>query len=292
MPFVFDEDALAARLASELPARGYTAEMLRAAQKDRVLFHRAARRAMDTEPRIFQSDLATRSESFTSLDRDRHHSRGDLRDLPAQVGRLRDASGRAREAVSATAGLSQDGRRRRSPLAATASQERRRGTPQELLGLPRWPPSMGTAAAGRRTDGGRWPETTRGVIRHSPQLGGCDLANKARRAFVLMGRSFAFARQSGVCGSGCRTNGARSDKRQRANLRPSLFWNACVGWSPTAPASRLIIPGVLSLRAIRLLDRTKLSRRDCGRDRREGSAAAPNCNRYSREARNYRINEA
>ena len=28
-PFVFDEDALAARLASELPARGYTAEMLR-----------------------------------------------------------------------------------------------------------------------------------------------------------------------------------------------------------------------------------------------------------------------
>jgi hypothetical protein len=32
-PFVFDEDALAARLASELPARGYTAEMLRRRRK-------------------------------------------------------------------------------------------------------------------------------------------------------------------------------------------------------------------------------------------------------------------
>jgi hypothetical protein len=88
--------------------------------------------------------------------------------------------------------------------------------PQELLGSPRWPPWMGTAAAGRRTDGGRWPETTRGVIRHSPQLGGCHLANKARRAFVLMGHSFAFARQSGVCGSGWRTNGAGLYKRQYA----------------------------------------------------------------------------
>jgi hypothetical protein len=44
-------------------------------------------------------------------------------------------------------------------------------------------------------------------------------------------------------------------KRQRVHLRPSLFWNAYVGWSPTAPASRLIIPGVLSLRANRLLAR-------------------------------------
>jgi hypothetical protein len=88
--------------------------------------------------------------------------------------------------------------------------------PQELLGSPRWPPWMGTAAAGRRTDGGRWPEATRGVIRHSPQLGGCHLANKARRAFVLRGHSFAFTRQSGVCGSGWRTNGARSYKRQYA----------------------------------------------------------------------------
>ena len=113
------------------------------------------------------------------------------------------------------AGLSQDGRRRRSPLAATAGQERRRGAPScwaRLVG----PPWMGTAAAGRRTDGGRWPETTRGVIRHSPQLGGCHLANKARRAFVLMGHSFAFARQSGVCGSGWRTNGAGLYKRQYA----------------------------------------------------------------------------
>jgi hypothetical protein len=88
--------------------------------------------------------------------------------------------------------------------------------PQELLGSPRWPPWMGTAAAGRRTDGGRWPEATRGVIRHSPQLGGCQLANKARRAFVLRGHSFAFARQSGVCGSGWRTNGEGLYKRQYA----------------------------------------------------------------------------
>ena len=78
--------------------------------------------------------------------------------------------------------------------------------PQELLGSPRWPPWMGTAAAGRRTDSGRWPETTRGVIRHSPQLGGCHLANKARRAFVLVGHSFAFARQSGAYGRDCRVD--------------------------------------------------------------------------------------
>jgi hypothetical protein len=32
-PFVFDEEALAARLARELPARGYTAEMLRRRRK-------------------------------------------------------------------------------------------------------------------------------------------------------------------------------------------------------------------------------------------------------------------
>jgi hypothetical protein len=38
------------------------------------------------------------------------------------------------------------------------------------------------------------------------------------------------------------------------------------GGSPTAPASWLIIPGVLSLRANRLLDHTKLSQRDRGRD--------------------------
>ena len=55
---------------------------------------------------------------------------------------------------------------------------------------------------------------------------------------------------------------------------------------------RLIIPGVLSLRANGLLDRTKLSQRDRGRDRRAGSAAAPNRNRYSREARNYRVKDA
>ena len=52
-----------------------------------------------------------------------------------------------------------------------------------------------------------------------------------------------------------RAHGARSYKRPPADSRPSLFWNAYVGWSPTAPASRLIIPGVLSLRANRLLGR-------------------------------------
>jgi hypothetical protein len=164
--------------------------------------------------------------------------------------------------------------------------------PQELLGSPRWPPWMGTAAAGRRTDGGRRPEATRSVTAIRLELGDRHLPDKARRAFVFEGHSYAFARQSGVHGSSWRTNGARSYKRQRADLRPSLFWNAYVGWSPTAPASRLIIPGVLSLRANRLLGRTKLSRRDRGRDRREGSAAAPNRNRYSREARNYRIKDA
>ena len=160
MPFVFDEDALAARLASELPARGYTAEMLLRRRKKIASFFTVLPDGRWTpSPEYFSLTMATRSEGFTSLDRDRHHSgRGDLRDLPAQVGRLRDASGRAREAVSATAGLSQDGRRRRSPLAATASQERRRGTPKScwarLVGPHGWeqrPPVGGqTAAAGLR----------------------------------------------------------------------------------------------------------------------------------------------
>jgi hypothetical protein len=109
-------------------------------------------------------------------------------------GRAALAEERARPWWRRLVGLSQDGRRRRSPLAAAASHERRRGA-QELLGSPRWPPWMGTAAAGRRTDGGRWPETIRGVIRHSPQLGGCHLLNKPRRTFVLVGHSIAFPRQ-------------------------------------------------------------------------------------------------
>jgi len=90
---------------------------------------------------------------------------------------------------------------------------------------------------------------------------------------VFAGRSYAFARQVVLTEATarrppCSDHELRSErrscarqlsyKRQRADLRPSLFWNAYVGWSPTAPASRLIIPGVLSLRANRLLDRQVL----------------------------------
>ena len=67
--------------------------------------------------------------------------------------------------------------------------------PPRALGSPRWPPWMGIAAAGRRTDGGRRPEATRGVIAIRLELGGGDLADKARRAFVLEGHSYAFSRQ-------------------------------------------------------------------------------------------------
>ena len=160
--------------------------------------------------------------------------------------------------------------------------------PTRLAPGPSW---MGTAAAVRRTDGGRWPEATRSVTAIRLELGDGHLPDKARRAFVFEGHSSAFARQVALTDA-ARTNGARLYKRQRADLRPSLFWNAYVGWSPTSPASRLIIPGVLSLRANRLPDRTKLSQRDRGRDRREGSAAAPNRDRYSREAHNYRVKDA
>ena len=140
-------------------------------------------------------------------------------------------------------------------LAGAAGHERRRA-PQELLGSPRWPPWMGTAAAGRRKNSGRWPETTRGVIRHSPQLGGCHLANNARRAFVLRGHFCAFARQSSVHGTAQRRAAARAVlkpspaqtcraglKRQKIGLcdqiRPSiplLFW-VC---NPAVPQARKV----------------------------------------------------
>jgi hypothetical protein len=82
---------------------------------------------------------------------------------------------------------------------------------------------------------------------------------------VFEGHSYVFARQVAFKDAvGGRA--ARSYKRQRADLRPSLFCNAYVGGSLTAQASQLIIPGVLSLRANRLLDRTKLSQRGRGRD--------------------------
>lgn len=129
-------------------------------------------------------------------------------------------------------GLSLDGRRRRSPLAATASHERRRGA-QELLGSPRWPPWVGTAAADRRTDGGRWPETTRGVIRHSPQLGGCHLANKARRTVVLVGHSIAFPRQVAFCGA-LADEGAGLYKRQHAGTCDLRYFE-----TPTSVGRRL-----------------------------------------------------
>src|ERR1700722_16717320 len=114
--------------------------------------------------------------------------------------------------------------------------------PHKHWACPAWPSGMGTAAAVRRTDGGRRPEATRSVTAFRLELGARPLPDKARRAFVFEGHSYAFARQSGVHGSSWRTNGARSYKRQRADLRPSLFWNAYVAWSADS-ASASAHPG-------------------------------------------------
>jgi hypothetical protein len=62
--------------------------------------------------------------------------------------------------VAAAGGLSQDGRRRRSPLAAVASHERRRGNPPKH-GLPRLALMDGNSGRLGRTNGGRWGEATR-----------------------------------------------------------------------------------------------------------------------------------
>ena len=97
--------------------------------------------------------------------------------------------------MATAGGLSQDGRRRRSPLAAAASHERRRGTLHKHWACPGWPSWMGTAAAGRRTDGGRWGEATRSLTAIRLKLGSKHYADKTRRAFVFESHSFAFARQ-------------------------------------------------------------------------------------------------
>jgi hypothetical protein len=55
---------------------------------------------------------------------------------------------------------------------------------------------MGIAAAVRRTDGGRRPEATRSVTAIRLELGDGHLPDKARRAFVFEGHSYAFARQA------------------------------------------------------------------------------------------------
>ena len=54
---------------------------------------------------------------------------------------------------------------------------------------------MGIAAAVRRTDGGRRPEATRSVTAIRLELGDGHLPDKARRAFVFEGHSYAFVRQ-------------------------------------------------------------------------------------------------
>jgi AraC-like DNA-binding protein len=66
---------------------------------------------------------------------------------------------------------------------------------------------------------------------------------------VFEGLSYAFVRQVALrkrlpvdCLAtimNCAANTGRSCKRQHADLRPSLFWNAYVGWWPTAPASQI-----------------------------------------------------
>jgi hypothetical protein len=87
--------------------------------------------------------------------------------------------------------------------------------PQELLGSPRWPPWMGTAAAGRRTDGGRWPETTRGVIRHSPQLEAA-ISQQSTPSVCAYGPFFCFRAPKWRLRKRWRTNGAGLYKRQYA----------------------------------------------------------------------------
>ena len=86
-------------------------------------------------------------------------------------------------------------RRRRAPLATVASQECLRGVPSNTglasvgpHGLKQRPPTGGWTAAAGRGDTQRKP-----AIRL--ELGGGHLANKARRALVFEGHSYAFARQ-------------------------------------------------------------------------------------------------
>jgi hypothetical protein len=96
--------------------------------------------------------------------------------------------------MATTAGaLSQDGRRRRSPLATAASHEWRH--PPQALGLPRLALMDGNIGCLGRTKGGRWREATRSVTAIRLELGDGHLPDKVRRAFVFEGHFYAFARQ-------------------------------------------------------------------------------------------------
>jgi hypothetical protein len=83
-------------------------------------------------------------------------------------------------------------RRRRSPLATAASHERPRGALPAHQGSPRDPHGYGPAAAGRRTDGGRWPEATRGVIRHSPRTWRLPFSQQSTPRACALGPFFCF----------------------------------------------------------------------------------------------------
>src|SRR6476646_11075874 len=67
--------------------------------------------------------------------------------------------------------------------------------PQELLGSPRWPSWMGTAAAVGGQTAAAGLRRHAAQTRHSPRTRTRIFSNKARRAFVVVGHSYAFARQ-------------------------------------------------------------------------------------------------
>ena len=148
----------------------------------------------------------------------------------------------------------------------------------------------GNSGRRRRKDGGRWPEATRSVNRHSPRTWRRAFSRQRRRAFVLEGHSLLSRAKWRLRKGWRRTARVRTNgSAQTCDLRYFGTPTSLGADSASFPAHH---SWVLSLRANRLLDRTKFSQRDRGRDRREGSAAAPNRNRYSREARNYRIKDA
>jgi hypothetical protein len=60
----------------------------------------------------------------------------------------------------------------------------------------------------------------------------------------------------------CRGSGRASFKRLARKHATFAVWNAYVVWTPKAPVFRLIILGVLSSRANRLLDHAKFSKRE------------------------------
>ena len=136
--FVFDEDALAARLQAELPARGYTADMLR---RNRGRFLRLNRPSLAPLCRRHdgvgrQSDLCRRlSVHYRSHDLGRIGHRRPDRDIAhARAGFL---ASRAIDAPPRKAGKTLTGKRRcgRAPRTASASSSGSGATvPQALQG--------------------------------------------------------------------------------------------------------------------------------------------------------------